>query len=340
MRKIKQAIKKILGPKLLAVLINKTSNSRNLKSLIVNAYIDGKLFYRHSMVFKQNTFNKIESRIVLHYHGIEKGFLHSNFRFRFAEARIKELIKLLTLDEVVKSKDKTQIAAAYLAMCKYYERHESNNIDISDYFTKEDYEFFKKLTTLDLCIIKDYDKNSYFEHVNDNFLDFSKSRSSVRSFTGEKIPFQTIEKVIEIAKNAPSVCNRQPTKVYYVENKEKIDKVLQIQGGLTGYTNGISQLMVVVSDRNYFYSVGERNQLYVDGGIFLMNLLYALHFYKIAACPAHWGHNNDKDKQIMRELSLSESEKVICVIPIGIPKDKFKTTLSLRRDNNEILKIV
>ena len=48
---------------------------------------------------------------------------------------------------------------------------------------------------------------------------------------------------------------------------KKIDKVLQLQGGLTGYTNGISQLMIVVSDRNYFYSVGERNQ-HVDGGIF------------------------------------------------------------------------
>ena len=98
--------------------------------------------------------------------------------------------------------------------------------------------------------------------------------------------------------------------------------------------------MIVVSDRNFFYSVGERNQLYVDGGIFSMNLLYALHYYRIAACPAHWGHNNDKDKEIMRELSLSKSEKVICFIPIGIPKDRFKTTLSLRRANNEILKVV
>ena len=74
--------------------------------------------------------------------------------------------------------------------------------------------------------------------------------------------------------------------------------------------------------------------------VYFDELTLCFAFYKIAACPAHWGHNNDKDKQIMRELSLSESEKVICVIPIGIPKDKFKTTLSLRRDNNEILKIV
>ena len=340
MKKLKQLIKKAQEYKQLAFLINKILNIRNFTRLVVNTYIDGKLFYRHSMVFKQNTFNKIESRIVLHYHGIEKGFLHSDFRYRFGKVRVEELIKLLTLEEVIKNKDKTQIAAAYLSMCKYYERHEKSNIDISDFYSRKDYEFFKELTILETDIINRYDKSDFFNSTNDSFLNFSNSRGSVRSFTGELIPLQTIEKVIELAKNAPSVCNRQPTKVYYVDNKQKIENILRIQEGLTGYTDCVSQLMVVVSDRNYFYTVGERNQLYIDGGLFLMNLLYALHHYEIGACPLHWGHNKDKDQEIMKEISLSESEKVICVVAIGVPKNKFKTTLSLRRDNNEILKIV
>ena len=71
-----------------------------------------------------------------------------------------------------------------------------------------------------------------------------------------------------------------------------------------------------------------------------MNLLYSLHFYKIAACPAHWGHNYQKDKKIKQEIYLANSEKVICLIPIGVPKNEFKTTLSLRHSNEEILKIV
>lgn len=346
MRMIKEMIKGVLGVSMSQRLYEKVMRFKkslkviNLNALIINTFIDGKLYYKHSMVFKQNTFNKIESRIVLHYHGLEKGFLHTNFRYRFAEARIKELIKLLNLEEVIENNKKSQIAAAYLSMCRYYERHKDNKVDISDFFKREDYELFKSLTVLDLDIIEEHFRNSYFENTFKDFKEFSNSRASIRSFTGEKITFEIIEKVIELAKNAPSVCNRQPTKVYYIENKEKIDKVLQIQGGLTGYTDDISQLLIVVTDRNYFYSIGERNQLYVDGGIFVMNLLYALHYYKIGACPAHWGHTSGKDKDIMKEISLSESEKVICVIPIGIPKDKFKTTLSLRRGNNEILKIV
>lgn len=340
MDKIKDLIKKLIGPKLANALITQYINLLGIKTLIINTYTDGKLYYKHSMVFKQNTFNKIESKIVLHYHAIEKGFLHKNFRYRFGEDRIKDLIRLLSLEIVIKNNQKSQIASAYLAMCKYYERHEANNIDISDFYNKKDYTLFKKLITLDLNITENHDRNSYFKEIGSDFKVFSDSRASVRNYTGEKIPLDIIKKVIELAKNAPSVCNRQPTKVYYLEDKERIDRVLKIQGGLTGYTKEISQILIVVADRNYFYTIGERNQLYIDGGIFLMNLLYALHYYEVAACPANWGHPIEKDREILKVVPLSESEKVICVVPIGVPSKSFKTTLSLRRESHEVLKVV
>nr|WP_269144457.1 nitroreductase family protein [Methylicorpusculum oleiharenae] len=225
-------------------------------------------------------------------------------------------------------------------MCKYYEKHLDDGIDISDFYSREDYEFFRNLTVLNNEIIKTHNHDDYFKNNRSDFLVFSKSRSSVRNFTGEKIPFNLIENAIGIAKTAPSVCNRQPCRVYYIENKIKIDSVFAIQQGLVGYSDNIYQLLVLVADKNYYYTVGERNQLYIDGGLFLMNLLYALHYYSIGACPAHWGLNHDKDKLIQNELQLSDSERVICLVPIGIPNESFKTTLSLRRENEEILKIV
>lgn len=340
MSKIKNSFKKTIGPKLYNKFISVVINLLGIKTLTLNTFEDAKLFYKHSMVFKQNTYNKIESKIVLHYHAIEKGFLHKNFRYRFGEDRVRDLIKLLSLDIIKQNCKKSQVASAYLAICKYYEKHESENVDISDFYKLEDYKLFKKMVTLNMTVIKDWESGSYFNEVHRDFKDFSRSRKSVRNFKEDKVSLDTIEKVIELAKNAPSVCNRQPTKVYYLENKDKIDRILNIQGGLTGYTKEINQLFVVVADRNYFYSIGERNQLYIDGGLFIMNLLYALHYYKVAACPAHWGHPIEKDKEILEVIPLLESEKVLCIIPIGFPADSFKTTLSLRRENDEILKIV
>jgi nitroreductase len=73
---------------------------------------------------------------------------------------------------------------------------------------------------------------------------------------------------------------------------------------------------------------------------FLMNLLYALHYYKIAACPAHWALDIEADKKINNLLNLKDSDKVISLVAIGKPINEFKTALSMRRSNDEILKKV
>jgi len=340
MNKFKKLICIIIGDNSFNKLRVYKQNMTFLFSLIKNFYIDFKLYYKHSTVFKQDTIEKIEALIILKYHSLEKGLLHNNIRYEFGKQNIIELCKLLKREDVLANSDRTQFAAAYLVMCTYYELHQKNNIDISSYYNSLDYELFKQKIATSLLSVNEKQTSTYFENTNESFNLFSASRSSVRDFTGEIIPFETIEKVIEIAKTAPSVCNRQPVKVYYVEDRNMIHDIVNIQQGLKGYSDNISQLLIVASDRNYFYTVGERNQFYIDGGIFLMNLLYALHYYKIGACPAHWGMNADLDKKIMKLIKMNESEKVICLVPIGIPKDQFKTTLSLRRDNKEILKVV
>lgn len=338
MDQIKKIAQIIIGDNLFNRLKEYKRKYKLFSSLTYNFCVDFSFFYKHSMVFNQDTFEKIEAVIILRYHSLEKGLLHDVRRNKFGKPNVIDLCKLLKRNDVVANRKNTQIAAAYLVMCKYYDLHFENDINISEYFSKQDYDLFKKHSVLTIPSVNENKQISYFENTDKDFFHFSRSRSSVRDFNGEIIPFETINKAIEIAKTAPSVCNRQPVKVYYVDDKKTIDSIFSIQEGLKGYSDSIHQLLVVVSDRSYFYSVGERNQLYIDGGIFLMNLLYALHFYKIGACPAHWGLDSSADKEMKKLLRLDESEKVICLVPIGIPKNEFKTTLSLRRSNDEILK--
>ncbi|PKP12232.1 MAG: nitroreductase [Bacteroidetes bacterium HGW-Bacteroidetes-3] len=340
MEKIKETISKVLGETKFQKLKEFYSLITLSPSLIKNYWIDAFLYYKHSNVFKKNTLQKIEALIILRYHSLEKGLLHNPIRFKFGKETVKILIKLLEKEEIIKNRNRSQISAAYLVLSTYYELHKENNIDIHDYFPEIIANQFKNYATIKINSVKEHNINGYFENCEKDFYNFSNSRSSVRDYTGELINIEEIYKVINLAKNAPSVCNRQSVKVYYVENKQIINKILDIQGGLKGYDENISQLLIVVSDRSSFFSIGERNQLYIDGGIFLMNLLYALHFYKIAACPAHWGMNSDKDFELNKLLSLPDSEKVISLVSIGVPPNNFKTCLSLRRSSDEILKII
>lgn len=305
--------------------------------LIANYNTDRKLYKKHSTLFFVNTFEKIECEIVLRYHSIEKGFLHDPIRFKFGENKIKELIVLLKKEEVLPFLHRTQIQAGINSLCKYYEYHKINDINISEFFSQESYVFFKGLLINDENLIKRHTATSFFSKKESNFIDFSSSRCSIRNFTGEKIEMETLHKVVNLANNAPSVCNRQPVSVHLVDNKNLIINILSVQKGLEGYSKELSQLMVVTCDRSYFYSTGERNQMYIDGGIYLMNLLYALHYYEVGACPAHWGMPVSADSKIKDLLKLNESEQVIALLAIGVPQKTFSTTLSPRKTYKENL---
>lgn len=316
----------------------------NIASLSSNYFKDLKLFYSHSNVFKVDSLEKIEATIILDYHSIEKGLLFKNMKPRFSENKIKNLHVNLNKDIIQTNISLSQINVAYQIMCQYYELHQKINFDISDFFTLEQYVFYKDSLKQSYSInfkgAIDYQKEDFYKHNQQNFETFSHSRKSIRNFTGEKIDISIIKKVVKLSLNAPSVCNRQSSKVYLLENKSLIDKVLNLQGGMSGYTKNINQLLILTTDRSYFYTVGERNQMFIDGGLFLMNLLYSLHFYKIANCPANWGKTIKEEKKLEKYIKISESEKIICMIPIGIAEENFRVALSRRRDVNEIFEII
>lgn len=335
--KIRAIFKKILG----AVGVRKVIYLLNFRDLFLNFCYDFWLYLKHSAVFSKDGLDKAECQLILDYHSVEKGLLFKKTKPRFARQRIVNLHLNLAVDVIKSNVSRSQIRVAYQVMCEYYELHQHLAVDISDYFTPTQYEEYRKVLgsayTNKFKGAIDYRVEDFYTSVNDDFLTFSNSRKSVREYTGELVPTSLVEQAITLALNTPSVCNRQACKVYLLEDKNRIDKLLTIQGGLTGYTQNINQVILLTVNRNYFYTVGERNQFYIDGGMFLMNMLYALHFYKIANCPANWGKLIQEEKQLSGIVDLPQSEKIICVIPIGVAKDEFRVTLSQRRELNEVL---
>ncbi|WP_211229842.1 nitroreductase family protein [Olivibacter sitiensis] len=259
---------------------------------------------------------------------------------RFAMVSIVALHVYLNKEMVIAAKSRTQIKVAYQLMCQYYDLHQRAGIYIGDYYTNEQYVFYKNILgeeySNDFQGAIKYSFDSFYRFNEADFKCFSNSRKSIRNFTGEKVNEVLIRDAVQLAMNAPSVCNRQSAKVYLVEDKVKIDKILEIQGGFRGYTEQVGQLLILTTDRNYFYTIGERNQLYIDGGIFLMNLLYALHYYKIANCPANWGKTVQEEEVLSKYIFLPNSEKIICMVPIGVANPEFSVCLSRRRDIDEV----
>jgi len=333
---MKNRLKRLLKPHYLYII--------NTYNLILNFVQDLKLYKKYSLTFSNTDLENKESDLILNYHSLEKGMLFKEMKKGFAEYRIKNLHVILNDPDIIKNINRSQIRVGYQVMCQYYELHQKVNYNIEDLYSKEQYLKYREIldSKYDLTFngIIDWNKEDFYKETSADFLKFAYSRKSVREFTGNLISHKVINQVIELANTAPSVCNRQASSVYLVENKNKIDQLLNIQGGFTGYTKDVHQLLILTNDRKYYYTVGERNQFYIDGGIYLMNLLYALHYYQIGNCPANWGKEITDDKKVSKVIKISGSEKIICMIPIGELKESFRTTLSERRPNIENFKII
>lgn len=337
MNYIKKFVKRILGIKIILKF-------NYLVQLVTNFIVDFMRYYEYSNVFKIDNIKKMEARIILDYHSIEKGMLYSKMKPGFAKPRVERLHQFLNKDLVIANIHRSQIKVAYQVMCGYYEMQAASDFDISSFYVNEQYERYKSLLEDNYSKgfkgAVEYSITDFYKEINTDFEKFAYSRKSVRNYTGEKIEKGKIEQAVQLALTSPSVCNRQANKVYLLEDKNKIDKVLNIQGGFTGYTENVNQLLILTNDINYYYNVGERNQFYIDGGIFLMNLMYSLHFYQIANCPANWGKVYKEEKELDKIIQLPKSEKIICIVPIGIAEPIFRVTLSKRRELNEVLVVI
>ena len=84
----------------------------------------------------------------------------------------------------------------------------------------------------------------------------------------------------------------------------------------------------------------DRNSAFLDAGIFTMNLLYALHYKHIAACPLNADMGSKLVKEIHKRLNIPMSEIPVCFITIGNASKEFLVANSQRIDIENVYSIV
>jgi nitroreductase len=175
---------------------------------------------------------------------------------------------------------------------------------------------------------------------NENRLEFLRSRKSVRDFSEKKIELETLRSAVEVAKFAPSQCNRQTVKLYYTSENSKLKKFLTLQGGANGFSESVPGVVVVASSLKGWLGANQRNQCFVDGGIFAHQLLLSLNASGIDACPLNLAVDNKREIAIKDLLGIPEHMRLIMSIAVGYAsQDKVKIAQSRRRHVDDILEI-
>jgi nitroreductase len=278
----------------------------------------------------------LEAQITKNYHILEKGLSMPEIKEKFGKEAATNL--LIQCEKYVKfgySLDNNQFLSAIKVLEKYLE-YNWQFLDLKEHFNQIVNSLNLQMDHVDggaKCLSKE----DIYQSIKKDFKEFSANRYSIRNFSDEEVDEKILIDAIRIAQKTPSVCNRQSSKVYIVRKKDLIQKVLSYQNGNRGFGHLVNKLLIVTTDIRYFIGGSERNQPYIDGGMFAMSLLYGLHYYGLGACPLNWCTNYRKDKKFKKMFGINDCENIIMIIAIGHLKDKFKVAVSQRRNLEDIV---
>lgn len=165
---------------------------------------------------------------------------------------------------------------------------------------------------------------------------FFESRHSVRDFSDRELDETVIASAVELAINSPSVCNRQAWHVRVYREPTDVRRVLSFQNGNRGFGH-VPAVALVTVDARLFTGVEERNQGWIEGGIFSMSLVWALHGLGVDSCMLNMSIKNKRGKALRSALNVGENELIIMMIAMGYGRDGHRIARSPHRAIEDVL---
>lgn len=281
---------------------------------------------------------KLKQEIDIMTHALEKGMSIGKVKQGFGQQKALTLIdRLESLSQMHDNEDvvRQTLATSCSVLKRYVEFNEERGADMSrvnglvDGFSNEHNVLIQDMGGV---LTKRFDNTK--ETLRKDFSVFSQSRFSVRDFGDTPISRERIERALKLCERTPSACNRQSWRIHVFLDKEECNKLFRLQGGTKGFYEDMQCAILVCSDlRSYnFY---EYSLPYVDGSLYAMNLLYALHYEGLATIPLTLGRKNGELRKIKRAMEIPENEVPVILIGVGSYKEEYRVAESHRLSYKE-----
>lgn len=308
-----------------------------IKTLATRLYIQKRLLQEyaylrvnHGNVNKSTTINKSRASILMQAHIIEKGLSLKDVRPGFGVPKVIRLISDLKVHmDLFADNDLFAMIIPIIESYICFNRH--NNMLDSKIVA-----LFEELKSMNAAVeqgcsggVCRFSKQELQPNNGFNYEKFVASRHSIRNFTGDLVEESLIRKALKIAETTPSACNRQPWHNYVFTNKNNIKQIVELQGGGRQFSDDIGALILIASSADSFFG-DEIGQHYVNGGLYSMNLLLALHSLGLGTIPLNMGLPMQKIKAIRKLCNMQNNEMPILLIAVGIIPETLDVAVSHR----------
>ena len=289
-----------------------------------------------STVSKEWTVQRLSAVIVKEYHRIEKGLALPAPRPCFGQSTVRTLFELVPLCEAMFG----SIPATLEARSVLHDYRKSpwceadTGVEIDGFLAGTSLE---SLPPAGAMLVK---RSEIWAASNIDFPQFAANRYSVRDFTGEPVPVEAIRAAVAAAMKSPRVCNRGTTHCYAAFDPEVRALALMLQNGNAGFGHMAGAVLVITASRQGFTDFGERNQCWIDGGLFAMSLNYALHAAGYGTCMLNWSSLSHLDQKLHSLLEIPEDEAVITLMAVGVMKVEFRVAISPREPIEQVFHIL
>lgn len=155
-----------------------------------------------------------------------------------------------------------------------------------------------------------------------------KNRYSCRQFTKEKLEDETLNRLLEAAKLAPSAKNLQPTRVYVIDSEGSLEKIKKSRKGW--FDEPCVLLLSYDKSESWRRNFDDYDSGTIDAAIVLTQLCLLAPTLGLETCIIL-----AFDPQVVREeFMLSENEEIVCQISLGYPAAEAKPAPkhSIRKD--------
>ena len=155
------------------------------------------------------------------------------------------------------------------------------------------------------------------------------NRRSVRVYKSIPVEWEKVERILEAGRLSPTAKNRQKWKIIVVDNKNIIEKMIDVCAGQSFVGTAPIILVAVSTDDSYTMRCGIKAGI-VDTSIVLENMVLQAVREGLGTCYIG-AFYQDKVKKL---LSIPQNMTIVEILTLGYPADKSKP--AIRKDLKEL----
>jgi nitroreductase len=274
------------------------------------------------------------------YHAIEKGLAIEDTRAGFGFDKIRPILAAITeLERMGEAEFATRGARG--CMQSYLRYHDDRGLPLPVEIEEELCAFAADMEGKTFPGgATPWTRKQIEEATDFDYGRFIQTRSSLRHYTGEPVAPEAVENAVRLAIKSPKVCNREMRRVHVAYEPELRNHLLSYHNGNRGFGHKLGAVLVVTVDLREFDTIGERNQGWIDGGLFAMSLVYALHAARLGTCMLNWSEDCEQDKRLREAFDIPDHEDVITFIGVGHMPEEFEVAASPSPDIDRVLSLI